>query len=354
MHAVATRVAEAEAAHAAAVAAAHARAQALLPPSSTTTSSAADGTIASTSSSTSTSPIPSIAKKVKRLSIFGGKGSSDDKPKSAATSLSEHTTEATASSSPPSPAPVSASVVVDPSTPEPSMPVVVQPPQPLSPVINPALVAELSPAKIRLLKFIGGDGISIIKHGKLSLSLSLSLFLSLSLSLSLCLSLSLSLTHTHTLSLSLSLYLSICFCGSHSMWLFCCLGRQGAPKHRVLTCDDEVTELIVQASDSHYKKCSLSEVEAIRLGTDVDPATPKEVLARVAAESQGLASPPSRTVSRRATSRMSILGGSSVENDGMLFGTAILRRTCKKDDMAMCISLILPDRYVTFLLVCMH
>ncbi len=119
------------------------------------------------------------------------------------------------------------------------------------------------------------------------------------------------------------------------------IGRQGAPKQRTLTCDDEVTELIVQVTDSHFKKCILSEVESIRLGTDIDPATPPEAIERMKAE---IAGNNGSKLKRRASTRMSILGGQGADSNGVLFGTPILRRTCKAEDMSMCISLILPNR----------
>jgi hypothetical protein len=101
----------------------------------------------------------------------------------------------------------------------------------------------------------------------------------------------------------------------------------------------------VQATDSHYKKCILSEVESIRLGTDIDPATPPGAIEKMKADIAGNPGAPHRSLTRKASTRMSILGGGqTADPNGVLFGTAILRRTCKYEDMSMCISLILPNR----------
>jgi hypothetical protein len=124
-------------------------------------------------------------------------------------------------------------------------------------------------------------------------------------------------------------------------------GRQGAPKTRILTCDDDVTALIIQASD-HYKKIPLQEVEAIRLGTDVDPATPADALARLnAAETASVdqsvtGNHPAEAKMKRHSS-LRFLGGGG-DKDKVLYGTSILRRTCKPDDMHLCISLIMENR----------
>jgi hypothetical protein len=47
-------------------------------------------------------------------------------------------------------------------------------------------------------------------------------------------------------------------------------GRQSAPKQRLLRCNRQATELFIQADD-HRKTLKLSEVQSIRLGTEVDP-----------------------------------------------------------------------------------
>ncbi len=364
MHAVATKVAEAEAAQAAAMAAAHARAQALAP-STSSTSTVSTPTkslhVNPTDQAPATPPAPLVPQKSRVLQFFNrsndekngektekadkvhlppaapseGPSTLDSAPPITATTVgpskSVHPAAILSSSNPgmvddqqrinmqqPSSIPVL-------STHASAVSVQTQPPRlegPTSssvkenhpgpsPVLErqllspPALTQsnKLSSAQQRLYNYIGDSGITIIKHGQ-------------------C--------------------LNIIFFASHQSCYH--QGRQGAPKHRMLTCDDDVSELIVQASDSHYKKCVLSEVEAIRLGTDVDPATPKEVIERFRAENNGSNPTPARTMNRRASSRMSILGGVGIDTDGILYGTAILRRTCKKDDMSMCISLILPNR----------
>jgi hypothetical protein len=115
-------------------------------------------------------------------------------------------------------------------------------------------------------------------------------------------------------------------------------GRQGAPKTRNLQCDDEVTELIIQASD-HYKKIPISEIDGIRLGNEIDPITPAETIARFNAE-QTEGKEVEKLMKRRST--MSKFLGSS--KDEVLFGTAILRRTCKPEDMHLSFSLLMQDR----------
>jgi hypothetical protein len=98
-------------------------------------------------------------------------------------------------------------------------------------------------------------------------------------------------------------------------------------------CDDDVTCLIVQASD-HYKKITFAEIEGIRLGSEIDPATSPEAIAKYNSQT------PEEKLQRRKSS-LNIFGGG---ND-VLFGTAILRRTCKPEEMALCISFLMENRY---------
>ncbi len=120
------------------------------------------------------------------------------------------------------------------------------------------------------------------------------------------------------------------------------IGRQGAPKHRQFSCDDDGTHFIVQATETHYKKVLFNEIEDVRLGSEVDPASPPEAIAKYNAEkAAGTATATAGKANRRSSIRMSMLGG---DKETVLFGTAILRRTCKPEDMRLSISLISKDR----------
>jgi hypothetical protein len=113
-------------------------------------------------------------------------------------------------------------------------------------------------------------------------------------------------------------------------------GRQGAPKQRLLRCNRQATELFIQADD-HRKTLKLSEVETIRLGTEVDPITSPEALKSVNDASSDVGKRPK--VIRRAS-----LSFRGINDSTVYYGTAILRRTCKSDDMKLCLSLIMPER----------
>lgn len=117
-------------------------------------------------------------------------------------------------------------------------------------------------------------------------------------------------------------------------------GRQGAPKARLLQCNEQATELFIQAEDRR-KTVTLSDVESIRLGTDVDPVTSAEALRALQEDTSGEASNKGKrmTLIRRASYT---LRGKA--DDSLYFGTATLRRTCKTDDMRFCLSLIMADR----------
>jgi hypothetical protein len=112
-------------------------------------------------------------------------------------------------------------------------------------------------------------------------------------------------------------------------------GRQGAPKVRKLRCNRQATELFIQADD-HRKTVKLSEVESIRLGTEVDIEKSSNKPVRDDASDSGVVKKPSMLKRASMSFRM--------QESGILYGTATLRRTCKTEDMKLCISLIMPDR----------
>lgn len=114
-------------------------------------------------------------------------------------------------------------------------------------------------------------------------------------------------------------------------------GRQGAPKQRLLRCNRSATELFIQADD-HRKTLKLADVESIRLGTEIDPITSPEALRSVNNDTSSDAGKKSN-VMRRASLSFRGIGDSTV-----YYGTATLRRTCKIDDLKLCLSLIMPDR----------
>jgi hypothetical protein len=113
-------------------------------------------------------------------------------------------------------------------------------------------------------------------------------------------------------------------------------GRQGAPKQRLLRCNRQATELFIQADD-HRKTLKLTEVESIRLGTEIDPVTSPDAIRSMNETSSDAGKRPS--VMRRAS--MSLRG---LNDSTIYYGTPTLRRTCKFDDMRFCVSLIMPDR----------
>lgn len=169
------------------------------------------------------------------------------------------------------------------------------------------------------------------------------------------------------------------------VWL---LGRKGAPKMRILYCDFAVTKLywsengidtdaeitneveINKKSDAiANRSINISDIIEIRAGTDIDPDTSSTAL-KLAAKAGVQAAV--LMLQRREASQIqnSSKGGKLNNNDGaqlpkrtftqqlffgsnsnskesdetLLYGTATLRRTCKPEDLPLCISLILPDR----------
>eukprot|EP00981_Chlorochromonas_danica_P001390 scaffold296_cov164-Ochromonas_danica.AAC.7 len=115
-------------------------------------------------------------------------------------------------------------------------------------------------------------------------------------------------------------------------------GRQGAPKRRSLFISPDGVHLIIQAED-HYKVVKFASITSIRLGTDIDPATPASVLKKIEGED------PEELNKRRST-RRGTLSGVLRGNKDVLFGTATLRRSCDPSKFDKCISFITPNRTV--------
>lgn len=95
----------------------------------------------------------------------------------------------------------------------------------------------------------------------------------------------------------------------------------------MLHCAPDAT-LLYWGEKRDYKSIFLDQVESIRLGLDVDPATPPHL---VPPATNGVK--PSSSTAKQAAKA------------GVLYGTETLRRNCKHDDLALCFSLILPSRY---------
>lgn len=111
------------------------------------------------------------------------------------------------------------------------------------------------------------------------------------------------------------------------------------------------------------KQIKLSEVDQVRLGTDIDPETPEfllhqplneanndavEELASVAEDEKSVASSNAQDSqaggAKRPRSKMR-RKVSIFRRNKILLGTANLRRHCQPEDHQLCVSLILPDRY---------
>lgn len=82
---------------------------------------------------------------------------------------------------------------------------------------------------------------------------------------------------------------------------------------------------------SSDKYVSISDIKAIRLGTEIDPTAERQ----------------SNSTSKRLSLSETLFGHYSSYNSGKdmpVYGTATLRRHCKLEDLSMCISLITSDR----------
>lgn len=86
-------------------------------------------------------------------------------------------------------------------------------------------------------------------------------------------------------------------------------GRSGAPKKRLLRCDTTGTLLYWHADGDNSKSVNINEVTSIRKGSEPDPLSP--------------------TTKQK-------------------YGTTVLRRHCKAEELAISFSLILPDRSVSY------
>lgn len=114
-------------------------------------------------------------------------------------------------------------------------------------------------------------------------------------------------------------------------------GRSGAPKQRTLHCAPDGS-LLYWGDKSSYKSVFLDEVQAIRLGLDIDPLTPAHLIP-APAPATGNSSSAAPPVPPNPKSKHKSLAKSAI-----LYGTETLRRNCKYEDLALCFSLILPTR----------
>lgn len=151
-------------------------------------------------------------------------------------------------------------------------------------------------------------------------------------------------------------------------------GRQGKPKRRIITCDSNVDYLYylpentpLYADDRHLtnnsKPIAIKDIQSIREGLDIDPETGEYALETAA--NLGIISPIKLSSvlamklndAKNATKKSKPAGGSifgsffggknsiSEDANGILYGTSTLRKHCLLDDLPLCLSLILPDRY---------
>ena len=84
------------------------------------------------------------------------------------------------------------------------------------------------------------------------------------------------------------------------------------------------------------KSIFLDEVTELRLGTDIDPATPPHLIP-VSAGGSSVAADRAKRGIPRSNSLKAL-------KTGILYGTETLRRNCKPEDLALSFSLILPTR----------
>jgi hypothetical protein len=110
--------------------------------------------------------------------------------------------------------------------------------------------------------------------------------------------------------------------------------------------------LLYWGDKSSHKSVFLDEVQAIRLGLDIDPATPAHLIPPPR-DGGGASSSNSRPVSTAAgalpppvptNNSNSKTKNKTLAKNGILYGTETLRRNCKYDELALCFSLILPTR----------
>jgi hypothetical protein len=164
------------------------------------------------------------------------------------------------------------------------------------------------------------------------------------------------------------LVIQACFC--------CAVGRQGAPRKRMLFCDPSTTTLFWASDDTKSggmptldpsKAIRLSDVLEVRAGTDLDPETSTADLNFAAKagvqsaisllqkiEHDLKAGKTIKSPDKKKTLVDSFFGSGKEKNTGLLYATAILRKKAKLDDLPLCISLITEERFVTLFPVWSH
>jgi hypothetical protein len=161
------------------------------------------------------------------------------------------------------------------------------------------------------------------------------------------------------------------------------LGRHGKPKKKYLYCNSNVSELhwyaerkpvatslnaqnanavlVSEVDEDGSRSILISDIISIRLGTELDPASSEEdikeaaangtvnsiLLLQVAKEKQRLLN-SSTTISGIAGGLFSNM--LKQKESGLLYGSSILRRHCKSEEMKLSFSLVLRDRLVLYIL----
>lgn len=128
----------------------------------------------------------------------------------------------------------------------------------------------------------------------------------------------------------------------------------------MLYCDSEVKKLFWEKIGNDYSSDSkfihIKDIIEVRAGIDIDPQSPLKVLETAAVkhnipQAQDLYNKKKNTIQEPSNkSLFSTLVGlnhhQQQEKDGLLYGTPILRRTCKTEDLSKCFSLITSERYI--------
>lgn len=133
------------------------------------------------------------------------------------------------------------------------------------------------------------------------------------------------------------------------------LGRHGKPKRKILTCDPSVSILFwlpEESNSTSSKKAKFiktKDIKGIRLGTDIDPTTSLTALERAKRDGRyekekvkdaiGL-----KTKMHTNSDQEGFFSKLFGHHDSILFGTHVLRKNCKPEDLPLCISLILDKR----------
>lgn len=113
-------------------------------------------------------------------------------------------------------------------------------------------------------------------------------------------------------------------------------GRYGRPKTRRLQCDFGVSRVFCR-SDSVYKEVLLSDIQSVRRGSDVDPASELDPIFASGSDA-------SDAMARKNHSPLFRKKQTILDQPQVKFGTANLRRYCRAEDMPLCVSLITEDR----------